>query len=573
MKLGFEYTGDFKDGKMTGEGEILYSNFSKYRGGVQNGMKHGEGRIDYPNGNYYKGGWKLNKKSGYGITEWKNRGELYEGEWEDNNLNGYGTYLWFEQNRKINILVNRYQGEFKNGKRNGKGCFYYADGSVYIGEWFENSKDGFAILIQDDGNIEVKIYYRNRPFKKLIPILEDCIFRHFTIPRTEEEKVEEASLKIENDVEQSVASRGQRSVRHQLRGGTRTRIRTENNSQITTTTHRNFSVRENRQNAFGSTNRNPSQNNLTQLNSANNLSLTNNNNNVVEEEEEKTVVEAINQPSQRNLERTANRSFSVMMESELGTNPYYKLIDFSDIFELVEITKRRKVRKEFLIVLLRNHSEINFIYKHYKKKFLEFSDREGHCMRFKGFWKFLEEIRFQNCNFWMPTLHQFYTHGRKNGYCLTEKKEIVELRLEYLKKIYKEEILKMSDDEIYNIVSGDNNPSKTPNFRMKNDKESENIEKKKMVKNVQGYPPKYFEKHEKRFLELMKKKKEPKEPSGDDQKNDPFLALDSDLDRLMAGGSHISMMDITNPSIYLTKNFTNEDFPNVRKFKFNKEIA
>ena len=38
-----------------------------------------------------------------------------------------------------------YEGEWRDGQRNGNGVFYYADGSKYDGEWKEDKKDGKGI--------------------------------------------------------------------------------------------------------------------------------------------------------------------------------------------------------------------------------------------------------------------------------------------------------------------------------------------------------------------------------------------------------------------------------------------
>ena len=37
-----------------------------------------------------------------------------------------------------------YQGEIRNGFRNGKGKFFYANGNIYDGEWVDNNKHGIG---------------------------------------------------------------------------------------------------------------------------------------------------------------------------------------------------------------------------------------------------------------------------------------------------------------------------------------------------------------------------------------------------------------------------------------------
>ena len=75
-------------------------------------------------------------------------------------------------------MINRYVGEFKAGYRQGIGIFYYADGSRYEGEWFQNSKDGFAIFTKDNGDKEAAIYSHDRPFTQLGPNIIDSVLFH-----------------------------------------------------------------------------------------------------------------------------------------------------------------------------------------------------------------------------------------------------------------------------------------------------------------------------------------------------------------------------------------------------------
>ncbi len=38
----------------------------------------------------------------------------------------------------------RYEGEFFEGAKHGKGKYYYIKGELYIGDWKNNVKDGFG---------------------------------------------------------------------------------------------------------------------------------------------------------------------------------------------------------------------------------------------------------------------------------------------------------------------------------------------------------------------------------------------------------------------------------------------
>lgn len=99
-----------------------------FKGDWKDGMKHGHGTMTYLSGNIYQGEWKDNLKHGQGEMLWKNRNESFNGEWKFGKPNGSGIYIWKVQAVKYHQLpmFNFYQGEFLNGKRHGKGTFYYA---------------------------------------------------------------------------------------------------------------------------------------------------------------------------------------------------------------------------------------------------------------------------------------------------------------------------------------------------------------------------------------------------------------------------------------------------------------
>ena len=48
----------------------------------------------------------------------------YEGEWKDGKANGKGVKYYYDNGNK------KYEGEWKDDLRNGKGVFYYTNASV-----------------------------------------------------------------------------------------------------------------------------------------------------------------------------------------------------------------------------------------------------------------------------------------------------------------------------------------------------------------------------------------------------------------------------------------------------------
>ena len=72
------------------------------------------------------------------------------GQWKNNLQNGLGIHIWYDTNNENKFFRNRYIGEWKDGKRNGYGKFFYNNGCVYEGFWKNNKKDGFGIYYYFD---------------------------------------------------------------------------------------------------------------------------------------------------------------------------------------------------------------------------------------------------------------------------------------------------------------------------------------------------------------------------------------------------------------------------------------
>ena len=103
---GDKYVGEYKDGKMHGQGTYYYLADNKFKG------------------DKYVGEYKDDKRNGQGtfyfLADNKNKGSKYAGELKDGNPNGQGTFTY--------ASGEKYVGEFKDGKRNGQGIWTYADG-------------------------------------------------------------------------------------------------------------------------------------------------------------------------------------------------------------------------------------------------------------------------------------------------------------------------------------------------------------------------------------------------------------------------------------------------------------
>ena len=102
------------------------NNNPKYKGEVKREyiifgdyIIEGVGSLTYSDGDKYEGEWKDGQKNGQGTYTWSN-GNKYVGEFKDGKKHGQGTFTW-SNGRK-------YVGEFKNGIQNGKGTYTWSDG-------------------------------------------------------------------------------------------------------------------------------------------------------------------------------------------------------------------------------------------------------------------------------------------------------------------------------------------------------------------------------------------------------------------------------------------------------------
>jgi hypothetical protein len=102
--------------------------------------------IQMPDGTTYSG-WMLKEgpnmiKHGYGKQLWRD-GARYEGEWKEGKANGKG--IFYHLNGDV------YEGEFVEDRANGYGVYYHKNGSKYFGQWINDLKDGHGKEEWEDG--------------------------------------------------------------------------------------------------------------------------------------------------------------------------------------------------------------------------------------------------------------------------------------------------------------------------------------------------------------------------------------------------------------------------------------
>ena len=91
----------------------------------------------------YEGDWKDDKRNGKGIFYWNNGGK-YIGDWKNNKREGKGIIHFTNGDR--------YEGDWKNSVFDGKGIYYCKNGDRYEGNWKNNLREGKGILFVNDGS-------------------------------------------------------------------------------------------------------------------------------------------------------------------------------------------------------------------------------------------------------------------------------------------------------------------------------------------------------------------------------------------------------------------------------------
>lgn len=147
----------------------------QYEGHYKSGNRDGFGKAIYTFGDTYEGEWLDNKQNGYGVYTWKN-GDVYKGYWVNGYEEGEGTVyhadgrivkgIFDEYTKHKNVGQVKttecisgdcqngygvytdekyhYEGNFKDGKRDGQGKNTDAWGNVYDGNWSNDKYSGFG---------------------------------------------------------------------------------------------------------------------------------------------------------------------------------------------------------------------------------------------------------------------------------------------------------------------------------------------------------------------------------------------------------------------------------------------
>lgn len=141
-ELGSYYEGNMFNGNRNGFGTMTHTNklkqFKQYSGNWVDNKINGNGIMIYFSGNIYEGTFKDGMRDGYGkytnvIDEYD-----FEGYWKDDIMTDFGTFKYYNGNI--------YNGYVHDGLHHGKGKMEYINDKIYDGEWFYGNKHGYGKL-------------------------------------------------------------------------------------------------------------------------------------------------------------------------------------------------------------------------------------------------------------------------------------------------------------------------------------------------------------------------------------------------------------------------------------------
>ena len=97
--------------------------------------------------------------SGFGCFQWAD-GRYFQGQFQNGVMHGYGDYVW-QDGRK-------YEGQYQFNKKHGHGTYTYSDGSKYRGEWYDGMQHGIGWIVDAECTTERQGLWANGKLKKWV---------------------------------------------------------------------------------------------------------------------------------------------------------------------------------------------------------------------------------------------------------------------------------------------------------------------------------------------------------------------------------------------------------------------
>lgn len=107
-----------------------------YQGGCKDGLADGYGEAK--GAAEYRGDFRAGKKHGRGVKTWRS-GDRYEGEFVEDRKEGTGKYTWSARGASAG---ESYSGGYRHDRREGYGVYEWPSGDRYAGPWAEDAITG-----------------------------------------------------------------------------------------------------------------------------------------------------------------------------------------------------------------------------------------------------------------------------------------------------------------------------------------------------------------------------------------------------------------------------------------------
>lgn len=142
------FTTDPQSGKVSGTGQISWTNGNRFEGTLVRGVKQGKGMFSWNNGQRYVGDWANDLPNGKGTIIYAN-GDRYDGDVKDGQAHGQGTARF--------TTGDSYAGNWVGGRRHGNGRYLWVQGSYWEGEFKNGERTENGALTRAPGSPQVTV--------------------------------------------------------------------------------------------------------------------------------------------------------------------------------------------------------------------------------------------------------------------------------------------------------------------------------------------------------------------------------------------------------------------------------
>jgi hypothetical protein len=142
-------------GRVAGEGTVLGPDYARFEEDLANGAPHGRGARLYKSGERYQGAWRDGKREGLGEVI-SPRGWRYRGDFLADAFSGQGRSEWRNGDW--------HQGAYLAGMRHGPGAYGSKSGGWrYQGAFVEGVREGRGLLVLETGHTFSDMFKKGKP--------------------------------------------------------------------------------------------------------------------------------------------------------------------------------------------------------------------------------------------------------------------------------------------------------------------------------------------------------------------------------------------------------------------------